>query len=586
MADIISEAPNPLMERLVKEKGVANEFQKRRHEDWEDNYTLYRNKVKTNRLTQRQAVNIPLMKETVKTILSKIDEVPTIKWTELSGDEDKEIVLQEMWDTKFQEDNFEGIDMQDKKTVMLYGRGFKKLNLIDGEFKINALDIYDVVVDPLVDPLEMETAKYIVHQNIYKSLREILASDRYTKAGKEKLKTYLLTNEGILQSSEEKEKAKEKQERLVSMGVESDEFDTFGAGDTIINLTEHFTNTWDKKEKKFVRYVYIYAFENILLLEEKLEDLIGVNFWPFVSWGEDVETQDIWSDGPADLVRIPNKVLNVWFSQMIENRTLKNFQMHWYDATKQGYVPQTYEPGPGRMLPAPGKPQDTIMPLEISGLEDTLTQIDFLIKLVEKGTSATAIEKGVQEKKQTTLGEIQISVGKAMERMLSMRKFYARAWQELAMKWYRMMEANPSGKMTLYKISTNGKVWPKDIYNKDWKSKAGYKAEFRSTSEQEEDNLKNIQKWTYIKNQFPTNQAVQKIVQRRMLEIVSLTPQELKEIEEAEKKMEQVQAMTPATPGQPAQPQSQPQQPQQSPEEIQMANQLQKSAGELANLQV
>ena len=72
----------PLMERLQFEKKAGIELELRKHVDWEDNYLLYRNKVKTNRLTQRQAVNIPLMKETIKTMLYRIDDAPNIDWKE------------------------------------------------------------------------------------------------------------------------------------------------------------------------------------------------------------------------------------------------------------------------------------------------------------------------------------------------------------------------------------------------------------------------------------------------------------------------------------------------------------------------
>ena len=85
------------MERFIAEKKSAIDLRERKHEDWDDNYLLYRNKVKTNRLTQRQAVNIPLMKETIKTLLSRIDEPPEIEWKELGGDEQKELIYQEVW---------------------------------------------------------------------------------------------------------------------------------------------------------------------------------------------------------------------------------------------------------------------------------------------------------------------------------------------------------------------------------------------------------------------------------------------------------------------------------------------------------
>src|SRR5690349_2968342 len=65
-----------LIQKLISEKKTAQAFQKRKHDDWNENYELYRGRTRTNRLTQRQAVTIPLMKETIKTALSKIDNPP------------------------------------------------------------------------------------------------------------------------------------------------------------------------------------------------------------------------------------------------------------------------------------------------------------------------------------------------------------------------------------------------------------------------------------------------------------------------------------------------------------------------------
>src|SRR3990167_5703045 len=124
------------VEKLVAEKKSALDFVARRYEQWNDNYELYRNKVKTNRLTQRQQVNIPLMKETIKTLLSKIDDAPTVDFKELSGDKQKEILFQEIWNEDYDRLNLEGIDIQDKKTVLLYGRSFKKLNWVNGQIDV------------------------------------------------------------------------------------------------------------------------------------------------------------------------------------------------------------------------------------------------------------------------------------------------------------------------------------------------------------------------------------------------------------------------------------------------------------------
>lgn len=210
--------------------------------------------------------------------------------------------------------------------------------------------------------------------------------------------------------------------------------------------------------------------------------------------------------------------------------------MHWVSASGS-YTPQTFTPGPGMQLPAPplsntGKIDDVIKPVEISGLDDTLEAISVLTNIVERGTGATAIEKGQAEEGQQTLGEIQILVGKAGERTTAMAKFYRIAWYELAVKWDKLMNANPPKIMKLYKTGRSGKLYEKKVSPTDWKGY--YKPLVRSSSEQESEQTKGIQKFMFVMSQFPNNSALRKIAQKRELEILDLTPEELKQVEEAE----------------------------------------------------
>lgn len=530
----------PLSDKLVKllaEKKSGRDFQLRKHDDWNENYELYRNKVKINRLTQRQAVNIPLMKETIKTMISKIDDAPSVDWKEKTGDDKKEIIYQEIWNDHFKKEKLEWKDVLDKKNVLLYGLSTKKLNLKDDGVTIDILDVYDVIFDPLTDPLDLESARFIIHQNIFKPLRDILADDRYSKEGKEELKQWLASEKGLIQSGKNKEEWEKRNERLRAMGVQSDQFGTFAGGDVMINISEHYTQIWNKKKQAFERRVVTYADDCIELLDDTLENLLGVDTWPFVMWSEDPETNDIYPDGVADLVRTPNKILNIWFSQQVENRTLQNFQMHWFDATQQGYSPQTYEPGPGRMLPAPGDPSKTIMPVQINGLDETMQAIDFLTNIVERGTGATALEKGEPEQGAQTLGEVQILVGKATERAKTMAKFYHGSWYDLAKKWDAIMQANNFKKISLYKTSRSGKIYEKTVYKSDWKGI--YEPTVASSSEQEADEVKSIQKFSVVLQQFPNNSALRKILQSRELKLLDLSPQELLDVENEENRMMQ-----------------------------------------------
>lgn len=525
--------------KLVNEKKAGREYQLRKHDDWNENYELYRNKVKTNRLTQRQAVNIPLMRETVKTTISKIDDAPVVQWQEKSGDQMKELIYQEIWEDFAKREKIDWKDVLDKKNVLLYGLGTKKLNLEAGVgVNLSILDTFDIVFDPLMDPLDIETARFLVHQNIFRPLREILASDRYDTKGKEALKIYMATEKGVIQSGKNKAEYEKKMERIRSMGLDHGRFQYFAGGDVIVSITEHFTNFWDKKEKIFVRHVVTYADDMIELLDETLEEQMGVTVWPFVTWSEDPETNDIYPDGIADLVRVPNKLVNIWMSQLTENRTLQNFSMHWYDSTKQGYKPQTYEPGPGRMLPAPGNPNDTIMPVQINGLNETFEAINFVTQIVERGSGATALEKGTPESGAQTLGEVEILVGKATERAKTMAKFYRGSWYELCVKWNLIMQANNFPSMTLYKTGRDGKVYSKVVTDKEWKSEAGYEPDVASSSEQEADELNSIKKFGFVLSQFPDNLPLKKIAQARELKILDLSPAELKEVQDYEEMKE------------------------------------------------
>ncbi|MBI5573495.1 MAG: hypothetical protein HY919_02945 [Elusimicrobia bacterium] len=537
------------MERLQKEKKAALELRERKHDDWDGNYELYRNKVKINRLTQRQAVNIPLMKETIKTLLSKIDDAPSVEWKELYGNEQKELYYQEIWNDFVKTRNIELIDILDKKNILLYDLSFKKLNIDEKGIDLSVLDIYDIAIDPLTLPWDIESARFIVHLNIFRSVKEILADKRYTEKGKEALKIWAVSEPGITQSNKNKEEWEKKMERLKAMGVDSTDFSLFAGGDRIVNLTEHYTNIWNAKKKKFERRVFVYAEDTIELLNERLIDLIGVDFWPFEFWSEDPETNDIYPDSVADLIRTPNKVLNVWYSQLIENRTLKNFQMHWF-LPSQGYTPQTYIPGPGVMLPAP--PGDdinkVIRPVEVSGLDDTLEAIAVITRIVERGTGATAIDKGQSEKGTQTLGEVEILVGKAGERATAMTKFYRLSWYKIAKKWNALMQVNAPKIIKLSKTGRSGKTYMKNVFASDWKS--DYEPIVASTSEQEQNSIKTIKKFQFLLAMFPNNSALKQIAQKRSLELIDITPDELIEVIDAEKQLAQnlQSRATPAVP--------------------------------------
>src|SRR5450631_868784 len=72
-------------------------FRERRHNQWTLNYELARDTVIVNRLTQRQSVNVPYMKKTLKTYLTQTNWPVDNYYEDKGNDKQKELYLNEYW---------------------------------------------------------------------------------------------------------------------------------------------------------------------------------------------------------------------------------------------------------------------------------------------------------------------------------------------------------------------------------------------------------------------------------------------------------------------------------------------------------
>ena len=524
-----------LLLSLQNDYSQAFNWRERRYSEWTENYTLYRNRVIVNRLTQRQSVNVPLLKETIKTFLVNIDDAPDLIFEELSGDDQKELYIQEYWDYFFEKNKIELQDIVDKKQVALYGRSFKKLNVIDGEPIVEIIDPQDILVDRYCDPVMIDSADFLIHQHIYRTFEQLEKNKNYDQNAIKALKEWYATDMGLIKAAENYRSAVEKNERMSYLGVPDVENPRLG--EVLVELNEHYK--WIDGEI----YLIVKANDQILLRKplEKIYGQTSDDYWkshyPFSSWADDVERSDFWSDGLADTVRIPNKILNAWFSQLVENRTLRSFGMNYYDSSKEGFIPQTFQPAPWGWYPIPGNPNEIIKRIDIPELSDSLDDMAFIIQMVERATSITAIQKGVSEKKQITLGEVQILASKAQRHAVSVAKFYGASWKDFAERWLKMIEGQADNlkPITVYKKGFRGNTFKKVINPKMWKSDIGYRVKISSASQKETEALDTLQKLQAATSQLPSNKPLQQIKIRKILDLIGLNADEIKEVMEFEK---------------------------------------------------
>ena len=548
MAELKPENRELEMLRLNKQSGYN--YRERRQEDWLENYTLYRDKVTVNRLTQRQSVNIPLMKQTVRTLLKDVDDMPVLFFDNLDNNKDAEIFQNEYWKHTGEINHFELQDIVDKRQMFLFGRSFDQWQIIDGKIKMTVQDPHDILVSRFTDPTDLNTSRFLIHTHIFEPLSSIEKNKMYDKTAVRRLKKFYATKQGLMKAGNNEDMLVEKNRKMSEMGV-SDINDPV-LGETYVETTLHFVYRDNEKGAEEQLFLYVEADDMEILMKEPLEKVIGKtkdnhwqNHFPYNSWADDVERQDFWSDAIADVVRTPNKVLNSWFSQLVENRTLRNFGMHYYDSTKEGFDPSTNQPVPFGWYGVPGKPSEVIQKVDIPDLSESLDEMTFLLTMIEKATGATATQQGVQTDRQVTLGEVQLALGEAKERIKGMSKFYTPAWKNRGTIFLKLIEAG-ADKIDAVKLHKKGRItnniYTREFSPKDWMTESGYSTRVWSQDEKNTKDTDSIQKMNVAKSVMPYNTKLAEVYNRKLLEFADLPPDDINEIMEMEQQNIQMQS--------------------------------------------
>lgn len=517
------------------DKESSRTFKERRLNQWNENYYLYRDKILTNRLTQRQTVNIPIIRDTIQTWISKIDEQPDLSFETRgrdANDEDQEILVNEMWQYTKDCEKLDQKDNLDKKTVGLQGRSFKFLYWKNNQVKIDIVDPYDVDVDPRTSPFDIDTASFVNHKHIYVPLRNVLANKSYSSEGKMALKAYLDTKTGIVGIHDANEEAQKRKERLETLGVNN--FDEYRASDVMVELNRNYKMMWNEKEQRFMRYLIVIAMDSVVLYCKPLIDAIGIDRIPMPTWASDPDINDYWSDSIADSVRTVNKVVNMYFSQDLENRAYRNFGMYFYNTKGGQFKPNAFEAKPFGMYGVDGNPDEMIKQMNIQPLNDTNAAMEYLKNMIQSSVAQTPTERGVQEKAGTTLGEVQLSLQQSQNRQQVVAKQYRQSWKDTGMIWYELLNANARGVFKLYKKGADGKTYSKDIYPTDWQAPKGYDVKVEVKADKEANNDLEFKKLQYIKGSYINNAIAQAIAKRKELEILGWTPEEIDQTLQAE----------------------------------------------------
>lgn len=555
----IIEQKDPELELLSDNKEDGYNYRERRHEEWTENYTLYRDRVIVNRLTQRQSVNLPVMKAALRTLMKDVDDMPVIHFENLDNDKQAEVFKNEYWRYIGNPENnkFEIQDVVDKKQVFHFGRTFDQWQIIDGMPRFTIVDPMDILLSRYMDPTNIHTSRYLIHTHIFVPLSTLELNPVYDRSAIRKLYEWYASDEGQKKAASNYRSLTDKNKKMADMGL--NDVDSPLLGETFVELSLHFVHRRESGENEEQIYMYVEADDQVILMKKPLEKVIGStvgNWWRkhynYNSWADDVDKQDVWTDGVADTLRTPNKVLNTWFSQLVENRTLRSFGMHYYDASvanAKGFNPQTFNPVPWGWFGLPGKPADFLEKVDIPDLSEALDEMNFVIQMAEKASGATATQQGVQTERQITLGEVQLALGEAKERIKGMSKFYTHVWMERGIMFTKLVEA-AHDKIDAVKIFKKGrnsdKIYSREIAPNDWMTLNGYQCRVWNQAERAEKSTQALERQSAIKANMPDNPIVDEEYKRKLLEFGEYSPEKIQEAMEYEQQKRQamMQAMS------------------------------------------
>jgi hypothetical protein len=214
--------------------------------------------------------------------------------------------------------------------------------------------------------------------------------------------------------------------------------------------------------------------------------------------------------------------------------------MNYYNSNlgQEGFNPQTFEATPWGWYPIPvpegGKIADVVMPIPVADLNDTLEDMNFVMTLAQQASAATTFQQGVaNEGTQVTLGEVQLLLKNAQERVKSMAVYYVQSWKDFGLKYAKMMEAAPDklDAMTIYKKGkTSSKMYAKKILPEMLFSKNGWHVEVKMREEVESQYADSLQKLQFSKSLMPGNMSLDTIIKKKSLDFAGLNASEMSEV--------------------------------------------------------
>lgn len=454
-----------ILSQALKEYDIALKYRSQRVSSWHKNEDWYLQRKKKE-IQGRHNIMLGEMQGFIDTLLSKIDDAPTIKYNPTNeADTRKAEKVSKAWekDSSITQGDWAYKDLLGKKQCGLYGRtGYKYFAESYPKYKSNLvlIDVYDLLVDPLCGGEDIEKARFLGHDNIFKTTYELENSTLYDP------KQVMLAKMGVARDETKKDDntLNEKTNRASILGLTPDKYQS----EETLKLCEWYTTfkgtryliTFDHNSKQWLRC-------------EKLKDIFktaeypnGDPLWPIDSWATNPDMFEFWTPSPADQVRETIEAKSLLISQAFDNRMYNNFGMKAYDLNAFPN-PALLEPRWGGLVPYNSREngksiQDNIYEFRYPALGDTQVLYNILDTEKGKNSGITPSTQGLAEDDKK-VGVMEGEMAMAADRMGLFNKSYGRFWVKMGKRYLNGLKEHLNETMSIKMIGEKGISWDKLI---------------------------------------------------------------------------------------------------------------------------
>ena len=443
-----------LVSIAVLQVQTASKFKQKRMEDIAQNEEYYYGK-KRKTLKGRFSLNLPVMSGFVDTLLSKIDDPPVVNfgYTDLA-DLKRSLKVNSAWkiDSDTNHGNWNFKDRCEKKLAIFSGRGISKYFAdSDPKYKshLEVVDHNNFLCEPKGGG-HLSNHSFMGETNIWKTGHDLKNGDIYKQTQVAELLNALNTED----FKQNEDLYKEATERYDSLGLDI-KSNTYVGVPTVRFIEWYMTHEGQ-------RYYLLFEYSTgIWVKAHKLVDVFESDIYPYTSWATNPDAFNFWSKAPADDARPLCEIMDVLFTQTINNRQKINAGMRGYDFEAVP-DPSQLEYRPDGLIEfklAPGKRiHDAVYEFKTEGLDGTIDLIGIVDSFLGRKTGVTSDIQGAAEE-DMKVGVYFGNLQQVADRLGLFNKSYKEAWAEKGLRYWHGLKEHLTEKMAVKMIGSRGIEW-------------------------------------------------------------------------------------------------------------------------------